>query len=117
MLLFLLIISSITITNSFSMKKIISPPYPYVFKFMIFNTNKKNVIKHDNISCKSFLTSNKTCNCNNRIVKKEEDIFDRFEKASRQGNIIMQEEYLKEIQKQNKKQNKKQSKKQSKKDN
>jgi len=105
----IIIISAITITNSFSMKKIISPPYPYpyVFKFMIFNKNRINVMKHYNISCNSFLTSNKTCNCNNRFVKKKEDIFDKFEKASRQGNIIMQEEYLKEIQKQNKKQIKK----------
>lgn len=68
----ILIILTISLTNSFSMKKI---PEKYVHKFMIFNKKPRK----------------------NHVVKKYEDIFDKFERVSIQGNTIMQEEYLKEI--------------------
>lgn len=79
----LLIMLTITVTNSFSMK---ITPEKYVHKFMIFNKKSSFVMKHDN---------NKPCK--NHVVKKHQDIFDKFERVSRQGNRIMQEEYLKEI--------------------
>ena len=68
----IIVIFTISLTNSFSIKK---TPEKYVHKFMIFN--KKPRKKH--------------------VVEKHEDIFDKFEKVSRQGNRIMQEEYLKKI--------------------
>ena len=97
MLLFLLIISSITITNSFSMK---TPPPSYICKFMIFNKKSSFVMKQDDNSLSNKCsTSNKKCNCKTPLVKKKEDVFDKFERVSREGNKIMQKEYLKEIQK------------------
>ena len=47
------------------------------------------------VKCLHFLK--KTCKCKNHVVKKDEDIFDKFERVSRQWNMVMLEEYLKEI--------------------
>ena len=93
----ILIMVTITLTNSFSIKK--TPEY--VHKFMIFNKKPSFVMKQEikpcNELCKMSSLSKKTCKCKNYVVKKDEDIFDKFERVSRQGNRVMQEEYLKEI--------------------
>jgi hypothetical protein len=94
----ILIMVTITLTTSFSMKK--TPEY--VHKFMIFNKKPSFVMKQQDEPCNEFLCKTcspftKTCKCKNHVVKKDEDIFEKFERVSRQGNRVMQEEYLKEI--------------------
>jgi hypothetical protein len=94
----ILIMVTITLTNSFSIKK--TPEY--VHKFMIFNKKPSFIMKQETKKCNELckmspLFSKKTCKCKNYVVKKDEDIFDKFERVSRQGNRVMQEEYLKEI--------------------
>jgi len=79
MLLNILVFSLLVSCSSFCM----NTPKRYVHKFMIFN-NKKTI----NHECGD--------ECNN-VGKKKEDIFDKFERVSREGNRVMQEEYLKGI--------------------
>jgi len=89
--------TTITVTSSFTIKPSRSP---YIYKFMVFNNKSQFFMKcNNNPLCNSSENCNKNCTSKIPVVKKEEDVFDKFERVSREGNKIMQEEYLKEIQK------------------
>ena len=95
MLLNILFFSLLVSCSSFCM----NTPKRYVHKFMIFN-NKKT-INHEcgdecNHECGDECNHECSDECNN-VGKKKEDIFDKFERVSREGNRVMQEEYLKGI--------------------